>query len=157
MDLERHVLQNQRRRLVLRHIDLHPLFQGMAVRQGVDLAGRWWDGLESMLLRALGRCGRCRQTEACRRWSRTASPARAYPAFCPNARILEACRIMDPEAPPRPNDDWHRLSHRSPGLKEVIADPCVQQIMRADRRGSDRLFNLLSGAPKHLLRRLRGM
>ena len=38
MNLELHVRGNDRRKLVLRHIHLHPLFQGMAARQGIDLA-----------------------------------------------------------------------------------------------------------------------
>ncbi len=156
MAREGHVQANERRKLVLRHIDLHPLFQGMAVRQGIDLEGRWWHGLESMLLRALVRCAGCGQSRACRRWSRAAAPGEAYPAFCPNTRVLEACRIMDPDAPPRPNDDWHRLPQQHPTLREVLADPGVQQVMRADRRALDRLLGSLAGAPRRLLRRLSG-
>ncbi len=62
MNQARHVEATERRKLVLRHLDLHPLFQEMAARRSIDLAGRWWDGAESMLLRALGRCRRCRQS-----------------------------------------------------------------------------------------------
>lgn len=100
MELVRRVYDSERRKLVLRHIERHPLFERMAARRGIDLAGRWWTGLESMLLRALGRCRGCGQSRACRRWLLSAAAAgEAYPAFCPNAQMLEACRIMDPGAP----------------------------------------------------------
>lgn len=101
MDPERHAGTAERRKLVLRHLDLHPLFQKMAAHQGIDLTGGWWDGLESMLLRALGRCRHCGQSQACRSWVRTAAPRATCPVFCPNGRVFEACRIMDPTSPPR--------------------------------------------------------
>lgn len=99
MDLARRTVDDERRKLVLRYIERHPLFERMAARRGIDLAGRWWTGLESMLLRALGRCRHCGQSKACRRWLVSAAASEDYPAFCPNARVLEACRIMDPGAP----------------------------------------------------------
>jgi hypothetical protein len=41
MRLATRAVASERRGLVLRHLELHPLFQGMAARQGIDLTGHW--------------------------------------------------------------------------------------------------------------------
>lgn len=155
MSLATRTVSNERRRLVLRHLELHPLFQDMAARQGIDLAGRWWNGLESMLLRALGRCAHCRQTKACRAWLSRAAPGAAYPAFCPNSRVLEACRIMAPDTLPHSGDGRNIECPQPASLTELLDDPLVRQLKRPDREGIRRLLDAVLGRPRRLAARLR--
>jgi hypothetical protein len=154
MSFSLRIAANERRRLVLRHLDLHPLFQEMAACQGIDLMGRWWNGLESMLLRALGHCARCRQSKACRAWLRRAAPANPFPAFCPNNRILEACRIMDDGAAQLSMHEPNTIPERPMTLAELMADPVVRQVIKADRpRASRRLRGWFTLERLHLTAR----
>lgn len=155
MSLATRTAANERRRLVLRQIELHPLFREMAARQGIDVAGRWWNGLESMLLRALGRCARCGHSKACRAWLRRAAPDNVAPAFCPNSRVLEACRIMDPGTPPRPGDGRNSAPARPVSLTELLDDPLVRQLKRPDRGGLRRLLGAVLGELRRLATRRR--
>ncbi len=75
------------------------LFYKMIARQGIDLAGGWSRGLEAMIQVALQSCNRCAHKTACESWLKRRR-TQDYPGFCPNAGIIEACRILDPQAPP---------------------------------------------------------
>jgi hypothetical protein len=145
-------LPNERRRGVLQRLAIHPLFRRMAARQGIDLTAGWGRGQERLLRDALDRCAACAQPRSCQAWLATARQGPGYPSFCPNAEAIEACRIMDPDAFPLPGTG--RLSAHALRLKEALADPLVQQVMRADRRNTLRLLAVLSGTPRRLIERL---
>lgn len=86
---------NERRRRLLRELAIRPLFRKMAARQGVDVTGTWGRGLEDMVLAGLERCAACPQPKGCQAWLARTGHCLGTPPFCPNARLLEACRIME--------------------------------------------------------------
>ncbi len=113
-----------RYRMRVRH-----LFRQMMARRGVDLNGAWWHGLEGMLARAMERCADCPAASICQDWLDHASASDPSPAFCPNARTIEACQIMQSSS----NDG----DAAPETVAELLSDPMVQQAMAADRVNSE--------------------
>jgi hypothetical protein len=110
-----------------RNIMAHRPFRRVLARLGIDLSGSWWRGSEDMIARALNVCANCREVEACHRWLEQAPASQPYPSFCPNGKIIEACRI---EAHPLETDE---TAPREPGLAAMLGDDIVKQLMAADR------------------------
>lgn len=144
------VIAGEKRRSLLQRLTIHPLFREMAVRQGINLGGGWTRGVEHMLLDALDRCAACAQTRSCRAWMARTPHAVGPPRFCPNGRILAACRIMDPRAATDERPD----PMQSPQLAELLSDPLVARVMRAARFDTMRLLAKLSGRPRRLVERV---
>src|ERR1041385_120877 len=111
---------------LIRH---NELFYRMTSLQGINLAGPWWRGLEYMIGRALGRCARCKQKDACRDWLGQEHADQQYPAYCPNVRTIEACRIMDPKAPALGGNELGAPAQVEHDLAELLSDPIIQQLM----------------------------
>ncbi len=123
----------------------HRPFRHMLARQGVDLAGSWWRGLESMIFRALRTCSRCRRAPECRAWLAQEHANETCPSYCPNSRIIEACRILDPRAPAPHPPGAGRIDRGDPPITVVLADPLVEQMMEADGVSAAALKDLLTG------------
>jgi hemerythrin-like domain-containing protein len=113
----------------------HRFFHRMVTRQGVDLAGAWRLGFGDRIFAALGRCEACPHAQSCRAWFRLQSPPASYIAFCPNAKLIETCRILDSGAPSLETGGREAAAGREPTLAEVLAEPIVQLLMAADGTG----------------------
>lgn len=147
---------SERRRRLLREIAIRPLFRKMAARLGIDVTRAWGRGLEDMLLAGLERCAACAQPKGCQAWLARAGHALGTPPFCPNARLLEACRIMDPYAILPPVRGGARPAGTS-DLAAMLADPLVRQVMRGARPKTVQLLTLLSGQAQRLVARAVGV
>ncbi len=112
----------------------HQLFHRMVSRQGIDLSGRWSRGLEDAIFRALGNCKRCVEAQACRRWLEADRPLATYVAFCPNAELIETCRILDPKAPAPSAGPQPVSVFPEPSLTEIMADPIIRLVVASDDR-----------------------
>jgi hemerythrin-like domain-containing protein len=110
----------------------HRLFHRMVTRQGVDLAGALRLGFGDRIFAALRRCEACPHPQSCRAWFRSQSPPASYIAFCPNATLIETCRILDSGAPSLETGAREVAAGREPMLAEVLAEPIVQLLMAAD-------------------------
>lgn len=121
-------------RRVIERTRAHRLFHRMVSRQGIDLTGRWSRGLEAAIFRALGKCTRCADARACRRWLDSEHPLASYVAFCPNAELIETCRILDPNALPPSAGPQQAPIIREPSLTEIMADPIIKLIAASDDR-----------------------
>jgi len=120
-------------------IQRNELFSRMVRHQGLDFSGTWWRGFEYLIGRALGRCARCPQPGDCRNWLDQTHATGAYPSFCPNTTIIEACRIMDPGAPGPGRLDTDEWADIECDLAEILDDPLVRQMMAADNVDADTL------------------
>lgn len=116
--------------VLYRRVRTHQLFRRMMSRQGIDLSGSWWRGFEGTIFRGLRRCAECPEKTLCKSWLGRPTP-RGYPSFCRNTGTIEACRILDPQAPPLGTAD-SSLGSDEPSLAEVVAEPIVRQLMGAD-------------------------
>jgi len=112
----------------------HQLFHQMMRRQGIDPTARWSRSLEDMIFRALGACRGCASTERCRRWLQADGPLASYVAFCPNAELVETCRLLDPAAPALDAGAASAPVSREPTLAELLADPLIRSLAAADGR-----------------------
>ena len=124
-ELERRVIAGMR---------AHHLFHRMVDRQGIDLTGRWSRDVEDAIFRALGECKRCADAQACRRWLEADYPLASYVAFCPNAELIETCRILDPKAPAPRAGPQPASVFPEPSLSEVMADPIIRLVVASDDR-----------------------
>jgi Family of unknown function (DUF6455) len=120
------------------------LFWRMLQRQGIDPGRRWWFGSETMVARAVDKCAACPAIAACRSWF-SAPQSERVPGFCPNARVIEACRIMDGAA--MPLELAEPRGRADPSVTELLAEPIVKQLMRADRVNSEILRHALTDTP----------
>lgn len=127
-------------------IQRNELFSRMVRHQGLDLSGTWWRGLEYAIGRALARCARRAQPQGCRTWLDEPHAIGAYPAFCSNTTMIEACRIMDPSAPPVEPVDAVAVPELEAGLAEILDDPLIQRVMAADGIDSKLLYRELRQA-----------
>jgi hypothetical protein len=139
--------QSQRiigQRQLPRRFMAHRPFRQMLARQGVDLAGTWWRGLEGMIFRALRACSRCSRAPECRTWLAQGHANEACPSFCPNSRIIEACRILDPRAPAPHPPGAGRVDRGDPPITALLADPLVERMREADGVSASALQELLT-------------
>lgn len=127
-ETQRHVIERMRS---------HQLFRRMVSRQGIDLTARWSRELEDMIFRAMGGCTSCATAQACRRWLDADRPLASYVAFCPNAELIETCRLLDPAAPPPGAGPGQTSIFDEPSLAEVMADPIIKLVVTADYRSAD--------------------
>ena len=120
----------------------------MMTMQGIDPAGHWWRGAERMIARVSANCAACTETERCEAWlDSPASHGPGTPTFCPNGRAIEAARIMDPRAAPldpTPCPD----TEREAGLDQLMAEPVVRLLMRADGVNSEILRRAMTDTPR---------
>ena len=114
-------------RLIERMIAHRP-FRRMMARQGIDLAGSWWREFEQHIFGAMGRCRLCANAHLCRSWLDSDRPRAEYVRFCPNAGIIEACRILSPDAVLRKSEACDPSAPREPSLDELRNEPIVQLI-----------------------------
>lgn len=91
----RAILREEGARLIQRMISHRP-FRRMMERQGIDLTGSWWRLIEHKIFAAMGRCPLCTNAHICRSWLDSDGPSAEYVRFCPNAEIIETCRILSP-------------------------------------------------------------
>lgn len=124
-----------------------PLFWRMMTKQGIDPTGPWWHGAERMVARAAENCGACRHVQVCRQWLDNGSAAAGVPSFCPNGRAIEAARIMDPRALPLA-DDRGPAPSPEPSLDDLLVDPIVRLLMKADRVNSEILRRAMTDRPR---------
>jgi hypothetical protein len=119
----------------------------MLTSQGIEPAGHWWHGAERMISRAAAKCGACTETVRCRAWLNDPERRVGAPAFCPNGRAIEAARIMDPRAAaivPTPSPD----AAPETSLDELMAEPAVKLLMRADGVNSETLRHAMTDTPR---------
>ncbi len=129
----------EQRRCLIERIAAHRLFHRMTARQGIDLTGGWWHGLEDKVFAALEKCELCARKKACRDWLEADGPLASYVTFCPNAGLIETCRISGRDAPRLGAEPL--ASCPEPGLSEILAEPIVQLVMASDHldlAGADR-------------------
>ena len=122
----------ERQRRVIAAMAEHRLFHRMVIRQGVDLAGALRLGFGDQILKALRQCVACPNPQSCRAWFRAQRPPASYVAFCPNAKLIETCRILDSGATPFETGASEVAADREPTLAEVLAEPIAQLLMAAD-------------------------
>jgi hemerythrin-like domain-containing protein len=134
VSLGRQPTRRELRRRAIERMLAHRPFHRMLSRQGVDLARCWEDGLERMIFEALHLCERCANTGGCRDWLRSDRERASYVAFCPNALLIEACRIIDPDALPLGDERPEDRVPGEPSLVEILAEPIVKLLMAADRQ-----------------------
>jgi len=119
----------------------------MMTTQGIDPAGGWWHGAESMISRVAAKCAACTETARCRAWLDDPERSTGAPAFCPNARTIEAARIMDPRAS-APHGTPGPDGVREAGLDELMSEPMVRLLMRADGVNSETLRHAMTDTPR---------
>jgi hypothetical protein len=109
----------------------------MTARQGIDFTVGWWRGLEDKVFKALQKCELCANKKACRDWLAADGGRASYIAFCPNAGLIETCRILD-RGTSRPNiEPFEAFSCEEPSLAEILAEPIIQLVMASDQVSSD--------------------
>ena len=123
------------------------LFWRMMTRQGIDPTGRWWYGAEPMIARATANCAACSATTTCAAWLDGDADGYGTPGFCPNGRLIEAARIMDPKAPPLA-DGREADAVQEPNLAELLAEPIVELMMTADRVNGEVLRRAMTDRPR---------
>jgi hypothetical protein len=119
----------------------------MMTTQGINPAGHWWQGAERMIARVAANCAACTETERCQAWLDNPAHGPRTPTFCPNGRAIEAARIMDPRAEPldptpSPN------AEREVSLDQLMAEPVVRLLMRADCVNSEILRHAMTDTPR---------
>jgi hypothetical protein len=119
----------------------------MLEKQGIDPAGRWWQGTERMIARVAANCAACTETERCKAWLDTPADGSGTPAFCPNGRAIEAARIMDPRARPLGGTASSDTACET-SLTQLMAEPVVKLLMRADGVNSEILRHAMTDAPR---------
>lgn len=123
------------------------LFWRMMTRQGIDPTGRWWHGAEPMIARAAANCAACTATAECTAWLDGDKGGCGTPAFCPNGRAVEAARIMDPTAPSLPAAREADVTPE-PGLADILAEPIVKLMMKADGVNGEILRHAMTDKPR---------
>ena len=113
-------------------IMLHRPLRQLLRRQNIDLTERSWRAFDDMVFRALHRCAHCKAREACQQWLAEPHPGETHPAFCPNATVIAACRILDPKGAAPTQAEGDIAGQREPPIAELLADPIIQQLMNAD-------------------------
>ncbi len=121
------------------------LFWRMMMKQGIDPTRPWWHGAERMIAHATANCAACPRTEICRTWLDGDEPVRGVPSFCPNGRAIEAARIMDPQAMPLVDGGKPKAEAC---LAELLADPVVKLMMKADRVNGEVLRHAMTDTPR---------
>ena len=111
--------QREQRRNAIERRMAHRLFHRMAARQGIDFTGGWWHGLEAKVFEALQKCELCPSKNACRAWLASEGGRASYIAFCPNAGLIETCRILD-------RGTLDAFPCEEPSLAEILAEPIFQ-------------------------------
>ena len=84
------------------------------------------------MFEALRRCGSCAAAAECRSWLDGEDRRARYVTFCPNAPVIETCRILDPDAPalgPEPDD---ASTAPEPDLAAILDDPIIELVMASD-------------------------
>ena len=127
--------REQERRAIGRML-AHRLFHRMVARQGVELSGHPWPELQNRILQALRKCELCANARACRAWLRSDGRRASYVALCPNATLIETCRILDPAAPSLSDE---APVAGEPSLAELLAEPIIRLVMASDRVGAAQL------------------
>jgi hypothetical protein len=122
---------------LLRRLTAHRPFRSMLARQGIALGAPWWRGSEDTIVRALDACSHCAESQACRAWLERAPRHEPYPGFCPNAKVIEVCRILALE-PQRPDE-----APTEPSLAAILSDDIVEQLMSADHVETAAVWSLL--------------
>jgi len=119
----------------------------MMTTQGIDPAGQWWHGAERMIARVAANCAACVDAERCQAWLDNPARRPGAPSFCPNGRAIEAARIMDPRAASLDN-----AASGGPGceasLDQLMAEPVVKLMMRADGVNSEILRRAMTDTPR---------
>jgi len=115
----------------------HQLFHRMVRHQGIDPTAQWSRPLADMIFQALGACRRCASAELCRQWLQADRALASYVAFCPNAELIETCRLLDPDAPALDASEASTAAFHEPTLAELMADPVVRMLAAADGGSAD--------------------
>ena len=147
MSLASKSTRREEQRRAIERMAAHRLFHRMVSRQGVDLTGRWWQGQQDKILQALRKCELCANARACRGWLQSDGRRASYVALCPNAGLIETCRIIDPDAPPLSAEPSEASIGREPSLAEILAEPIIQLVMASDHIGAAQLQAQLSTNP----------
>jgi hypothetical protein len=145
-------LREKQRRAVGRMV-AHMLFHRMVTRQGIELAGCWRLGLEEMIFQALRKCELCASTRMCRGWLQSDRRRASYVAFCPNAELIETCRIQDPNALPLDPELPQASIRGEPSLAEILADPIIKLVIASDRAGAAQQHELAANFWKRSMAR----
>ncbi|MGO8914456.1 MAG: DUF6455 family protein [Stellaceae bacterium] len=131
--------RREKQRRAIERMVAHQLFHRMITCQGIDLVGGWRRGLEEMIFHALRKCELCASTQVCRDWLRSDCRRASYVAFCPNAELIETCRILDPNALSLNSDLPEAYIRCKPSLAEILAEPIIKLVMASDHVGAAQL------------------
>ena len=115
-------------RIIERMISHRP-FHRMMTRQGIDLTGSWWREFEQHIFGALRRCRRCANAHVCGAWVKSDRPRAEYVRFCPNAGVIEACRILSPNGALLKPEACDPSTSCEPSLEELRSEPIIKCIM----------------------------
>jgi hypothetical protein len=86
--------RREKQRRAIERIPAHKLFHRIVTRRGIDPAGVWRPGVEEMVFHEPRECQLCANTEVCRGWLRSDCRRASYVACCPNAELVQTCRIL---------------------------------------------------------------